>query len=107
MTSELRSKITVKSWSSTKDAGGGITKSVVSSYDIRAKVENRTGTAQRQDQAIWNYDYKITVRYEASRVIKSNMTVDYNGKSLKINSVSYEDEGKLKYCILRCTIIDV
>ena len=46
------------------------------------------------------------MRYEASREIKSNMTVLYDGKKLKIESVSFDEEGRVKFQVLRCSAID-
>lgn len=104
---ELNRRIIMKSWGSTQDEGGGPIAIVLSSYTIWAKVEQRSGQPYTgQQQELWNYDYKITFRYEKSRVAKSNETIDYDGKRLSINSLAYSEEGNRKYCIARCSTVD-
>ncbi len=103
---ELNRKITIKSWTATTDAGGGLTAVQASSYTMWANVQDRDGIQITQGQAVWKYDYKVKVRYEASRKIGSNYTIDYDSKRLKINSVSFKTEGKRKYAILRCEAMD-
>ena len=105
MIGEMNRRITINSWTSSKDAGGGISPVPNGSYTIWAKVEDRSGTfinAQMQQQ--WNYDYKITFRYEISRPVTSNQTINYDGKNLTINSISFENEGNRKYVIARCSV---
>ena len=107
MTAELNRRITIKSYTTTQDAGGGSTSTESASYSMWAKVEDRTGQwIDGQGQLLWKYDYKITVRHELSRIIKSNMIVQYDGKKLLINSVAPNSEGIRKYDILRCSAID-
>ncbi len=81
MIGKMNRRITIKTWATTQDAGGGLSPSVSSSYSIWAMVEDRSGsliTAQAQPQ--WSYDYKITFRYEKTRVVNSNQTIAYDGK---------------------------
>lgn len=107
MIGELNRRITVKSWSATQDAGGGLSPLMVRSYSIWAKVEARNGQPfTSEEQQVWNYDYKITFRYEKSRIVGSNFTVDYDSKRMRINSISFSDEGNRKLCIARCSTID-
>ena len=107
MTGELNRRVTIKTWTTIQDAGGGSTATESASYSLWAKVENRTGRAVNPNgQLTWDYDYKITVRYEASREIKSNMTVLYDSKKLKIESVSFDEEGRTKFQVLRCSAVD-
>lgn len=106
MIGELNRRVTIKSWTTTQDAGGGSTAVESGSYSLWAKVEDRSGAKNNgQGQTVWNYDYRITVRYETSRVILSNMTVDYDGKRLAINEVSFDSEGSKRFVVLRCTTI--
>lgn len=108
MIGELNRRITFKSWGSSKDEGGGPIPVLLLSYTIWAKVEDRSGYLYTgEQQAQWNYDYKITFRYEKSRVVKSNYTIDYDNKRLSINSVSFENEGTRKYAVARCSTTDV
>lgn len=102
---ELNRVITIKSWTSSKDAGGGVSAAEAGSYSIRAKVEDRNGIqVTGQNQMQWNYDYKITFRYEVSRPVTSNQTIVYDSKSLTIKSISYQNEGNRKFVIARCSV---
>ncbi len=84
MTGEMNRRITLnRPAATTQDEGGGIVVGVLSSYNIWAKVETRNGsiiTGQNQQQ--WQYDYKITFRYERSRPVASNSTIDYDSKKI-------------------------
>ena len=104
MIGQLNRRITIKSWTSSQDDAGGIISTETKSYTIWAKVESRNGmlfTGEQQRQ--WSYDYKITFRYDKCRVVSSNDTIDYDGKRLSINSISFQDEGNKKYCVARCS----
>lgn len=104
---EMRSRITLKSWGSYQDPGGGPIPLLLNSYTIWAKVEPRNGQLYTgEQQAIWAYDYKVQCRYEKTRVIASNFTVDFDGKRLGINSVSFKNEGNRKDTVLACRTID-
>ena len=108
MIGQLNRRVTLKSYGSTQDEAGGLVPVTTASYSIWAKVEDRNGrefTNQQQEQ--WSYDYKVTFRYEKSRPVKSNMTIDYDGKRLKINSLSFSNEGNRKYCVARCSASDL
>lgn len=107
MIGELNRRITIKTSTTIQDAGGGSSLDETDSYTMWAKVDDRNGfPVTTQEQQVWNYDYKITVRHERSRVIKSNQTISFDGKTLAINSVSFENEGKRRYTILRCSTVD-
>ena len=107
MIGQLNRRVTLKSWGNTQDEAGGVIASVVAFYPIWAKVEDRNGRLyQGEQQREWSYDYKVTFRYERSRVVNSGMTIDYDSKRLAIKSLSYENEGTRKYCIARCSATD-
>lgn len=104
---DFNRKITLKSWTATQDEGGGSSAVNLASYIVWAKIDQRFGTPfTSEEQQVWNYDYKITFRYERSRIPKSNFTIDYDSKRLRINSISYENEGNRAYSVARCTTID-
>lgn len=108
MIGELNRRVILKSWGSQQDTGGGAIATLLNMYTLWANVQARSGQPYTgEQQQIWNYDYKVKVRYEKSRIIKSNVTVDYDNKRLCINSISFEDEGNRKYCVLRCSTTDV
>lgn len=105
MIGKLNRRITIKTCGKIKDAGGGLTPIETGSYSIWAKVEDRFGTiVTGQNQVQWNYDYKITFRYEVSRPVTSDQTISYDNKKLAINSISFENEGNRKYVITRCSV---
>lgn len=107
MIGELNTRVTIKTWSSQQDETGAPAKVAATSYSMWAKVESRNGNLYSgQDQQLWNYDYKVTFRYEKSRPIPSNATIDYDNKRLAINSISYEDEGKRFWAVARCSTTD-
>lgn len=103
---ELRSQVVFKTKAAAvKDAGGGWSNAIASSFTLWAKVENRTGQAsfiEGQRQA--DYDYKITVRNYTSKTITTATVAEYQSKQLKINSVQNVDEGKNSWLILRCSL---
>lgn len=107
MIGELNRRITFRSWGSVQDEGGGPIAIIVNTYTIWAKVEARSGQMfSGQQQALWTYDYKVTFRYEKSRIVASNFTIDYDGKRLTINSLSFINEGNRKYAVARCSTTD-
>lgn len=107
MIGELNRRITFKSWGADQDPGGGPIALLLLSYTIWAKVEARSGQMYSgEQQALWTYDYKITFRYEKSRVVPSNYTIDYDSKRLAIRSVSFLQEGNRKYVVAMCSTTD-
>lgn len=108
MIGQLNRRVTIKSWISSQDDSGGLISTQGTSYDIWARVEDRSGrTYLSQQQEQWSYDYKITFRYEVSRPVTSNMTIDYDSKRLVIRSLSFESEGGRRFCIARCSAIEI
>lgn len=107
MIGQLNRRVQLKAWGSDQDDIGAPVKTLLASYAIWAQVEDRSGHLYLgQEQSTWNYDYKITFRYEKTRPISSNMTIDYDGKRLAINSVSYQNEGNRRFVVTRCTTTD-
>lgn len=86
---------------------GGNEASILDSWEKWAQVENRTGSNQfNNQQQVWDYNYKIIMRREASRPTKSNYELQYEGYRLKIESLTIDSEGFKGYEILRCSKID-
>lgn len=107
MIGEMNRRVIVTSWGSIQDAGGGLSPVQIGAYPLWAKVRARNGSLYTgEQQALWNYDYEITTRYEKSRIVKSNQTYEYDGKRLAINSVSFSEEGNRKYVVCRCSTTD-
>jgi SPP1 family predicted phage head-tail adaptor len=104
---KLNRRITVRAWGFTQDIIGGIVKAETGAWTMWAQVDERSGGSFRDhNQMIWDYDYKVTVRYENSRVIGSNNTLDYGDYLLKINNTSIKNEGFHKYLEMRCSTVD-
>lgn len=103
----MRNHITIKQYTSTQDVGGGSQSVPGNTYSVWAKIENRNGANQSiEGQVQWNYDYRITIRYDKLKAIKERDQVQYDNKTLLINALQIEDEGKKSFLILRCSTID-
>jgi SPP1 family predicted phage head-tail adaptor len=73
-----------------------------------AAIEYKRGghsVAQSTDQ--WDYDYKITMRFEKSRPTKDNDKIIYNGMLLQINSIQVIEESFKKFEVLKCSNTNV
>lgn len=79
----------------------------VQRYKKWAHVENRTGSNSfPYGQQVWQYDYKIMMRFERTRPTKSNFMIEYAGKQLKIESLSIDSEGYKDEEVCRCSVVD-
>lgn len=88
----------------TQSEGGGLIQgSALPAIERFAKVENRSGNVSKEAGRQWNYDYKITVRSYPSDNYDSTGFVTFEGNRLSINSIEYENEGKKRFAILRCS----
>lgn len=100
----FRSRVTIERYTFAQDPTGGLVPSLEISYTKWAQVENRSGSfGVDRMQRDWNYDYKITLRYEPSRVEKSGDMVVYEGKRFQVRELVIEGEGMKKFVILRCS----
>lgn len=106
MVGQLNERIKIKSFTKSQDAGGGTT-SVIdtnATFELWAKVENRTGQASfTEGQRADSYDYKIKVRFYKTKTIDTKNIVEYKEKDYAIISTQPLDEGKQKFIIIRCT----
>lgn len=99
--------IIARAWAAIKNNQGGLDPIEIGSWQMFAAVEDRTGSSTSPyNQEIWTYDYKIKIRYAPSRVIGSNYTIDYDGKTLKINSIATVKEGYKHYSEIKASVID-
>jgi SPP1 family predicted phage head-tail adaptor len=104
---KLNRRVTVQVTGATRNDQGGLVADVVDSWDKWAHVENRSGSnSSPLQQQVWDYDYKITMRFEKSRPTQSNYEIIYGTKRLKINSVSIDSEAFQFFEVLRCSTID-
>ncbi len=113
MIEKLDRKVTIYiSTGTTVDIYGGVSESVASNpvliyYTMWGEVQDRSGfPVLNEQQQIWNYDIRVKVRYEASRIIKSNYRLGYEGFKYAIKEVSTQNEGKKRFVILRCQKTD-
>ncbi len=105
MLSKMNEQVVISTYTNAKDAGGGIGKTVASSYTTWAEVKNRTGSAAINDgQRQINYDYEITIRFFAERPVNTAQTVTYQSQLLSINGIRRLDEGRVKDQILYCSL---
>lgn len=103
----LNRRVTVLVPGATQNDQGGNVAEVLDSWDKWAQVEDRSGSNQfSNQQQVWDYDYKITMRFEVSRPTKSNYEIQYEGYRLKIESLSINTEGYKAYEICRCSKVD-
>lgn len=104
---KLNRKININAWTGSQDVYGGTTAVPVASYEVWAQVEERQGNLNVSEaQNLWSYDYKVVFRYEESRKVGSNFTIDYDSKRLTINSLSIANEAHRKFYIARCSAVD-
>ena len=88
------------------DIGGNVA-GIADQWIKWAHVEDRSGfNSNTYQQQVWQYDYKITQRYERTRPTKSNYEVIYEGWRLKIESISIDEEGYKGFEVLRCSKVD-
>ena len=79
----------------------------VDSWEKWAQVENRSGGNSFQNQQqLWSYDAKITMRHETSRPMQSNYEIEYENARYKVESLSVDSEGFKMYDVCRCSKVD-
>lgn len=105
---KLNRRVTVRQWAASQNSIGSPVQVQVGSWSKWAQVEDRFGNQQVQsDQQVWVYDNKVVMRYEKSRPTLSNMTLDYEGTRMLINSVEIKTEGYKAWEICRCSKVDI
>jgi SPP1 family predicted phage head-tail adaptor len=107
MVKKLNRRVTVIVPGVTQNDQGGNVATELDSWTKWAQVENRSGSNSfPNQQQVWQYDYKVTMRYEPSRPTKSNYELEYENYRLKIESIEIDSEGYKGYEICRCSKID-
>ncbi len=97
-------RITIETWSTSQDAGGGQQGTVAGSYQIWANVESKSGQLIKAEGGReWPYNFKMTMRYEKSRPVTVDQTVTYDGQRFNINYVNIVREGMRMECIIGCS----
>ena len=103
---EMNRRVTIRRWGYITQLNGGIVPVQTLAYPVWAKVESGGGrilTDSQQQQ--WSYDYKVTLRYEVSRPLYNNDTIDYDGSRLVIRSTVIQDEGNRKFITVQCSTV--
>ena len=108
MISEFRNLITIsRSAAPTKSASGGLNKGSATTWTRYAKIESRSGSVGiDRSERTWNYTYKITIGYDPLNKERSGDIVTYDTYKLQIREVSFQDEGKRRLVILRCSTVE-
>lgn len=97
-------RVTVSTTTNVVDAGGGVSKSALTSWELWANIEDKSGgLSNTEGQRMWSYDTVIRVRYDSLKPIKSNYTITYETFKYVINSITVKSEGKKQFVELRCS----
>ncbi len=104
MIGELNRRIVIKTPTISTDVGGGTSVTYSAGYSLWAKADNRSGrTDYSESQRQATYDYRFKVRYFPSAIITTSQVVQYDSKTLRINSVERATEGRIDFCYLNCS----
>jgi len=105
MIGEFKNRITFERYGApTQSATGGLIQGSLAALWVKwSKVEDRSGSLSTDKGREWNYDYKVTVRYQPSKVEQSGDLVIYGGNRMVIRSVEFKGEGRKRLVIIRCS----
>lgn len=88
------------------DIGGNV-ETLVAVWECFADVKDRSGSSSyTNNKEQWSYDYEVTKRYNPDAKVLSNDILIYDGIRHKINSISYRNEAKKDFEVIRCTRVD-
>lgn len=105
-TGDLNCRPIFENWEFTTDEAGGLEKTLSNSFYAWASFKPRTGTMFSEGgQMIWTYDSIIVVRYNPN--IVSSSTIVWQNTRYIIKELSIEDEGKLRYMVIRASKADL
>lgn len=105
--SKYNMRIVIRAWGSDQNDIGSPVAVEVGAWPMWAQVGKRNGfSSSPYQQDVWQYDYEIRVRYERTRLIGSNYTIDYDGKRLVIQSLEIDTEAYRAEYIIRCRAMD-
>lgn len=107
MIADFKNKIKIiRPGAPTQSAGGGLVAAETSTEVVKfAIVEDRSGSMQVSSaQREWNYDYKITTRFNKSFVEQGGDLIEHEGKTLIVRAVSFDGEGAKRLVVLRCSV---
>lgn len=95
MIGEMNCLVTINSHTIAQDVNGDIVVTPSNTWQKWANVTKNSNSLLFGQGAI-NYDesYRLQMWYEPSRPTLANYTIQYNGKTMKVDSVTVDDEGK-------------
>lgn len=97
----LNRPITINKFVFGQDDRGGNIKLLVSSYALMANVEMISNSYVLESlQLKYGEGYRITVRFEPSRILTPNDEIVYNGNIHKIQSIRNQDEAGKRFVIV-------
>jgi head-tail adaptor len=98
MISDLNRKITVHKYTFGQDQAGGNTKTLLTSYEMWAKVEeNSENRALDNLQVSYLSSWRVTLRHEATRPLYENDEIMYDSNLFSIHSITRKNEGRVNY----------
>ena len=115
---KLNSRVKVIRWGASKNEFGGLQALELASWykwaEVRASnwinldlFNTRSGRANDDfNQQKWDYDTTIILRYEKERPTRSNDTIEYDGASYIINSITVNNEYSRNYEVIKCSKVD-
>lgn len=90
-----------------KNDQGGLDTVEVDRWKKWASIQDRSGSNRfTNQQQVWDYDYKVMMRFERTRPTKSNYMIEYEGYRLKIENLSLDSEGYKDEEVCRCSKVD-
>ncbi len=99
--SELDRRVTIRTFIEGQDEAGGNIKALLSSYNVWAKVENISGSRTLENlQLQYSEAYRVTKRYERTRVVPNNAEVLYENDLLTIGAIRLQNEGDKQFEII-------
>jgi SPP1 family predicted phage head-tail adaptor len=105
--SDMTSRVTIKQWNVSQDAGGGSYYTEAASWTVWASViAVLGGQGNTEAQQQWSYNTTFKIRFNES--FKSNMTVDdKDNVRWLINSIDLDPNNTEWFMNLRCSKTDI
>jgi SPP1 family predicted phage head-tail adaptor len=105
-TGELNCRPIFENWTFTTDEAGGLLKTLSNSFYAWSKIQPRMGSIFADGgQMVWTYDSVFVVRYNPN--IVSSSTIVWGNTRYIIKELSIEDDGKLRYMVIRASKADL
>lgn len=106
-TAKYNRRAWIRGWGAMQNDIGSPVAVEVAAWEMWCNVEDRSGfQSEPYEQGVWQYKYRIRLRYERTRLIGSNYTIDYDGKRLAITSLSIKNEAYRAELVIDCIAVD-